>query len=181
MAKQKTRFGREGFQAAFNRTMHFGTLTSSTVESVECSLCASGTSGTCQNAASKACALPTVAGRCPRRFSQCTAPAVVYRNVLSVSYEVEDWPFSSPDNTLRYSILLHAKKDRKVYPSDENYDKNFDLANIVDIPTLAVVRANNGDKRVIDINASLVEKRNKRMIFSVETPALALGETLFYN
>jgi hypothetical protein len=62
MAKQKTRFGREGFQARFNRTMHFGTLTSSTVESVECSLCANGTSGTCQNAASKACALPTVAG-----------------------------------------------------------------------------------------------------------------------
>jgi hypothetical protein len=78
-------------------------------------------------------------------------------------------------------MVVHAKKDSKVYPSDENYDENFDLANIVAIPTVALVRANNGDLRFIDINASLVEKRNKRMILSVETPALAPGETLLYN
>jgi hypothetical protein len=119
MAKQKTRFGREGFQARFNRTMHFGTLTSSITESAECPLCASGTSGSCQNAATKACASPnTATDRCPRRFSPCTTTFLVYPNVLSVSYEVEDWPFSSPDNTLRYSMGVHAKTDSKVNPSD---------------------------------------------------------------
>jgi hypothetical protein len=171
--------------AEFYRTISFGNRKEISSRAIPCTGCRVGY-GACKVKTNRRngaiCTDQNADGSCPADFLLCTEDVVVERDTINFSYEVSNWVFQSAENTLRYTVELSLKKDTGVFANNETEPSEFDLQAFVgsNMGLTATVVSSNGLQRIVNVSVSIQTVGKNTIELSLETPALAIGEVLYY-
>jgi hypothetical protein len=170
----------ESVATEFTRRLDFGMLTTN---SYTCSACDIG-GGECRRERPNGsiCKRWDAGHRCPVRGNWTPCFSSTEDRIIKITYSVKDWPFASSENTLRYSVELTVKEDKKVFASDDEEPQEFDLAAFLGEPTtFSTFEDASGSYTQLEANAIVSNKGKNSVELIVESPYAAPGQTFFYG